>query len=72
MVLVEREVDAKSFLEGDFVKVLPGVKISADGSVAFGASEVDESALTGESVPVPKKQSGKVVLATLTMVTPSG
>ena len=54
------------------MKVLPGVKIPADGSVGFGASEVDESALTGESVPVPKRQSGKVVVATLTMLTPSG
>ena len=47
------------------MKVLPGVKIPADGLVGFGASEVDESALMGESVPVPKKQSGQVVVATL-------
>ena len=65
MVLVEHVVDAKLFWEGDLVKVLPGVKIPADGSVGCGASVVDESTLTGESVPVPKKQIGKVVVATL-------
>ena len=64
-VSVEREVDAKLLLEGDLVKVPPGAKIPADGIVEFGTSEVDESALTGESVPVPKKQGDKVVGATL-------
>jgi len=64
-VLVEREVDAKLLLEGDLVKVLPGAKIPGDGIVEFGTSEVDESALTGESVPVPKKQGDKVVGATM-------
>ena len=56
-MLVEREVDAKLLLEGDLVKVLPGAKIPPDGIV--------ESALTGESVLVPKKQGDKVVGATL-------
>ena len=60
-MLVEREVDAKLLLEGGLVKVPPGAKIPADGIVRFGTSEVDESALTGESVPVPKKQGYKVV-----------
>ena len=47
------------------MKALPGAKIPADGIVGFGTSEVDESALTGESVPVPKKQGDKVVGTTL-------
>ena len=64
-VLVEREVDAKLLFEGDLVKVPPGAKIPADGIVEFRRSEVDESALTGESVPVPKKQGDKVVGATM-------
>ena len=54
-------VDAKLLLEGGLVKVLPSAKIPADGVVRLGTSEVDESALTGESVPVPKKQGYKVV-----------
>ena len=70
--LVEREVDAKLLLEFDLVKVLPGSKIPADGIVGFGASEVDESALTGESVLVPKKQGDKVVGATLNLAGTSG
>ena len=63
--MVEREVDAKLLLEGDLVKVPPGAKIPAGGIVEFGTSEVDESALTGGSVPVSKKQGDKVVGATL-------
>ena len=60
-VLAEREVVANLLLEGVLVKVLPGAKIRADEIVRFGTSEVDESALTGESVLVPKKQGYKVV-----------
>lgn len=61
----EREIDAKHLCEGDVVKVLPGSKVPADGVVVSGASEVDESALTGESVPVPKAPGDKVVGATM-------
>ena len=42
-------------------QVLPGAKIPADGVVTWGESAVDESALTGESLPIPKKVGDKVI-----------
>lgn len=61
----EREVDAKLLLQGDLVKVLPGAKIPADGVVSWGESAVDESALTGESLPIPKKVGDEVIGGTV-------
>lgn len=46
---------------GDLVVVRPGEKIAVDGSVIEGASSVDESLLTGESLPVAKSVSDKVI-----------
>ena len=50
---------------GDLVRVRPGEKIPTDGVVEEGASTVDESMLTGESVPVEKGASDEVTGATL-------
>ena len=50
---------------GDTVIVRPGQRISADGVVAEGASGVDESMLTGESVPVEKRAGSEVYAATI-------
>ncbi|WP_245624245.1 heavy metal translocating P-type ATPase [Belnapia moabensis] len=55
-----REVPAASLKVGDLVLVRPGDRVSADGEVVEGASEVDESPVTGESVPVPKTEGGSV------------
>mmetsp|Transcript_18325 Transcript_18325/g.43416 ORF Transcript_18325/g.43416 Transcript_18325/m.43416 type:complete len:1207 (-) Transcript_18325:117-3737(-) len=57
----ERYVDAKLLVKGDLVRVLPGSKVPADGTVESGESAVDESALTGESLPVPKAPGDRVV-----------
>ncbi|CAE8623514.1 unnamed protein product [Polarella glacialis] len=57
----ERQVDAKLLLKGDLVRVLPGAKVPADGIVVSGESTVDESALTGEALPVFKGPGDKVV-----------
>jgi Cu+-exporting ATPase len=57
----EEVVAATSILTGDLVKVLKGSSIPADGTVRFGEMTVDESAITGESIPV-LKTNGSVVL----------
>jgi Cd2+/Zn2+-exporting ATPase len=55
-----REVPAASLKVGNLVLVRPGDRVSADGEVAEGESEVDESPVTGESVPVPKAEGALV------------
>jgi copper-transporting P-type ATPase V len=50
---------------GDLVRVRPGERIPTDGVVIEGASAVDEAMLTGESVPVDKREGDEVVGATL-------
>lgn len=55
-----REVPAASLKVGDLVLVRPGDRVSADGEVAEGTSEVDESPVSGESVPVPKAEGSTV------------
>ena len=56
----EEVIDINLIQRGDIVKVLPGTRIPTDGKVVFGTSSVDQSMVTGESVPVPK-QSGDLV-----------
>jgi cation-transporting ATPase V len=58
-------VDAMELAPGDIVVVLPGEKIPADGTVVAGRSGVDESMLTGESVPVTKESGSGVFGATV-------
>jgi len=58
-------VDADSIVIGDIVVAKPGDKIAADGVVVYGESSVDESMITGESIPVDKKIGDKVIGATI-------
>lgn len=55
-----REVPAESLGVGDLVLIRPGDRVSADGTITEGASEVDESPVTGESVPVAKGEGASV------------
>ena len=55
------DVPLESLQSGDIVLVRPGEKVPADGDVTEGASSVDESMLTGESVPVGKKPGDQVI-----------
>jgi cation-transporting ATPase V len=61
----ERMVPAEQVRVGDVLRVRPGEKIPVDGEVTDGASAVDESMLTGESVPVDKKPGDTVTGATI-------
>lgn len=60
-----QEIDAKDIAVGDLILVHPGEKIAADGEVVEGSSDVDESMLTGESLPVAKNIGSKVWGATI-------
>lgn len=57
----EVEIPASSVAVGDVVAVRPGERIPVDGTVSGGRSEVDESLLTGESLPVAKASGDKVI-----------
>ena len=61
----ERTVPIDQVGVGDLVRVRPGEKIPVDGEVIDGASAVDESMLTGESVPVDKTVGDRVAGATI-------
>jgi Cd2+/Zn2+-exporting ATPase len=57
---VARDVPAAELAVGDLVLIRPGDRVSADGTVVEGESEVDESPVTGESLPVPKAEGAAV------------
>jgi cation-transporting P-type ATPase D len=61
----EESVDADRLRVGDLVSVRPGERISADGVVVEGASDVDQSSVTGEHLPVGKSIDDEVFAGTL-------
>ncbi|MBP8966867.1 MAG: copper-translocating P-type ATPase [Paludibacteraceae bacterium] len=61
----EVEVPAEEVRVGDIVVVRPGQRIPVDGVVESGSSTVDESALTGESIPVLKQSGDRVLSASI-------
>ena len=62
---VEMDIPVEEVLVGDIVQVRPGEKIPVDGVILEGSSAVDESMLTGESMPASKKVGDEVIGATL-------
>jgi Cu+-exporting ATPase len=61
---VEQDVAVEAVVPDDLVRVRPGEKVPVDGEVVEGRSTIDESMLTGESLPVPKERGDRVVGAT--------
>ncbi len=62
---VEVDVPVEDVVVGDIVVVRPGEKIPVDGIIVSGASTVDESMVTGESIPVEKVEGDPVIGATI-------
>jgi Cu+-exporting ATPase len=62
---IEQEVPIEEVIVGDILHIKPGEKIPVDGSIVEGNSAIDESMLTGESVPVDKKIGDLVIGATI-------
>ena len=61
----EHDVPLDQVMKGDVLRVRPGEKIPVDGVVLEGSSAVDESMVTGESIPVEKHESDRVIGATV-------
>ncbi|MCI6362363.1 heavy metal translocating P-type ATPase [Intestinimonas butyriciproducens] len=61
----EVEIPVEDVAVGDLILVRPGASIPVDGEVTEGTSSVDESALTGESIPVEKGPGDRVVAASI-------
>lgn len=61
----EVEIPAESIMAGEMVVVRPGERIPTDGEVSEGASSVDESMLTGESMPIEKAVGSSLIGGTL-------
>jgi Cu+-exporting ATPase len=62
---IETEVPVEDVVRGDVVIVKPGQSVPVDGVIVSGSSSVDESMLTGESIPVEKKAGDKVTGASI-------
>ncbi len=55
------DVPTSRLKKGDLILVRPGERVPADGIIIKGSTSVDESMLTGESIPVPKSEGDKVI-----------
>ena len=58
-------VPVESLQPGDRIRVRPGERVAADGRVVEGTADVDQSAITGESLPVRKEEGSEVYAATI-------
>jgi len=61
----EQEIPVEEVKVGDIIIVRPGEKIPVDGEILEGSSDIDESMVTGESMPVSKKVGDQVIGATI-------
>jgi P-type Cu+ transporter len=61
----EEEIPLEQVQEGDLLMIRPGERVPTDGIVIEGVSSIDESAVTGESLPVDKSKDSEVIGATI-------
>ena len=61
----EIEIPVEQIQEGDILVIRPGERIPTDGVIIEGSSSIDESAITGESIPVDKSKGDEVIGATI-------
>jgi len=61
----EIDIPIEEVIDGDKIRVRPGEKIPVDGEIIEGSSSIDESMVTGESIPVDKKVGDNVIGATI-------
>lgn len=61
----EIEIPVEEVIEGDLMIIRPGERVPTDGTIIDGSSSIDESAITGESLPVDKVEGDDVIGATI-------
>ena len=61
----EEEIPVEQVQQGDLLVIRPGERVPVDGVVIAGASSIDESSITGESIPVDKSSGSEVIGATI-------
>jgi Cu+-exporting ATPase len=61
----EEEIPVEHVQEGNLLVIRPGERVPVDGVVINGASSIDESAITGESIPIDKSKGSEVIGATI-------
>lgn len=61
----ETEIPAEEVVIGDILCVRPGQSIPVDGIIIEGSTAIDQSAITGESIPVEKRAGDKIIAATI-------
>ena len=64
---VEEEISVENVQVGDILKILPGKIIPTDGIIVTGETSIDQSTLTGESLPVDKKVTDEVYSGTINL-----
>ncbi len=62
---IEEEIPVEEVVKGDIIIVKPGQSVPVDGVITFGTTSIDESMLTGESIPIEKEVGHKVIGASI-------
>ena len=63
----EEEIDIDQIEVGNILKIIPGMSIPVDGKIIKGTSNVDESSISGEAIPILKNKNSKVISGTMNL-----